>query len=863
MSVTRGEVFTPVRVAIVDSAGNVVQSASDTITLALAYNPGGATLSGTTTLIAQQGIAKFTDLRLDKTGQGYTLAARASHLSAATSLPFDVIPVPPQPSFLVQPAGGRLGAAMEPAIAVELLDENGNRVTAFKDSIILQVDTASGTSAIAGTLGAAVQNGVAVFKDVRGARIGSGFRLVAKSYTTGKTATSDPFAVTPLAPQPSPLAVSASASCAIDQGGAVHCWGEDRFGQLGRGRTLLATRPVAVANAPSLVTVTGGDGFACGLTQTGEAWCWGDNIRGALGDGTLLSRATPRPVQGGIHFASLSAGRYACGLTPEGTLYCWGDIIDNGDDGHSDPIATTPMRYDGFAFKSVSVGFTVSCAVDSAGAGWCWDPKNYNQRPTRIPGTQTFRTIDAGGLTYTCGLTTDGAAWCWKRGDPPQPVAGGMLFASIQRGDSLTCGLTQNGAAYCWTALEQPVAVAAGLRFRSLAMDRHVCGITTGGQAYCWGDNRRGQLGNASTITSVVPVPVAGSASFALIQPMGSSTCAITTAGETECWGDNQLGILGDGVDPRATTPQSVIGQGSYVTISVGGQHACALDQRGAAHCWGDAQSGKLGDGGDTTVNSSVPRAVAGGNVFVSISAGSTHTCALTGEGDAYCWGFNANGELGDGTTTSSVIPRRVVGGHRFVRISAGNLSWFGTANQWVYMPTCAVASDGVVWCWGPTSSANGSNTTPVAIPGNRTFVSVGVGNEGRACGLSTDGHAYCLALWSTYAPMLDAYWGPPFSAFSGLGYNWCSIDGVGQAWCWGPNDYGELGRGSTGYQATSGPVVGNHTFQFLAAGNHSCGGTTTGEIWCWGVGGAGQLGNGTTTNSSVPVPVQGVTLPH
>src|SRR5207249_2316596 len=79
-----------VQVAVQDAFGNTVTAATDAVTVALGANPGAGTLSGTLTVAATQGIATFSNLRIDRPGSGYTLAASAGGLSGATSVPFAV-----------------------------------------------------------------------------------------------------------------------------------------------------------------------------------------------------------------------------------------------------------------------------------------------------------------------------------------------------------------------------------------------------------------------------------------------------------------------------------------------------------------------------------------------------------------------------------------------------------------------------------------------------------------------------------------------------------------------------------------------------------------------------------------------------
>ena len=84
----------PVTVRAVDSGGSTVPSFTGVVTIALGANPGGGTLSGTTTATAVAGIATFANLRISQPGAGYTLTASASGLTGATSAPFTVTAAP-------------------------------------------------------------------------------------------------------------------------------------------------------------------------------------------------------------------------------------------------------------------------------------------------------------------------------------------------------------------------------------------------------------------------------------------------------------------------------------------------------------------------------------------------------------------------------------------------------------------------------------------------------------------------------------------------------------------------------------------------------------------------------------------------
>jgi hypothetical protein len=92
-SVTAGSAIKPnVRVAAFDAFGNAATGFSGNLTLAIAAGTGsgGATLSGTTTLPAVNGVAQFGDLKIDLPGSGYRLTATASAVAGVTSTVFDI-----------------------------------------------------------------------------------------------------------------------------------------------------------------------------------------------------------------------------------------------------------------------------------------------------------------------------------------------------------------------------------------------------------------------------------------------------------------------------------------------------------------------------------------------------------------------------------------------------------------------------------------------------------------------------------------------------------------------------------------------------------------------------------------------------
>jgi len=360
------------------------------------------------------------------------------------------------------------------------------------------------------------------------------------------------------------------------------------------------------------------------------------------------------------------------------------------------------------------------------------------------------------GTQHACNLASGGIAWCW-----------GLNGTDARLGD------TQVGDG---VYKSEPVRVPGGHRFTQLVtFARFTCGLRTDNKAYCWGNNSWGALGGGTNSGySATPVAVAGNIEFARLSAGADHACGVTAANLTYCWGHNDWGQFGIGNTTSPATPVAAANGLVLKSVQAGSAISCGIAMNNAAYCWGANGLGQTGEGtqasyGNTYRNTPAP--VAGNLAFASLSMGYTFTCGLTVDGKAYCWGSNGS-KLGDGTTADATSPRPVDGGYTFRQLASG----FGHS--------CAVTVQDDIYCWGangngqlggpganarsPILSAGGLKAAEVAVAG------IGTGSGSFTCAVARD--------------RLTTY-------------------------CWGRNEFGQLGNGATtttaAVNATPSIVVG------------------------------------------------------
>ena len=326
--------------------------------------------------------------------------------------------------------------------------------------------------------------------------------------------------------------------------------------------------------------------------------------------------------------------------------------------------------------------------------------------------------------------------------------------------------------------------------------------------------------------------------------------CAILSDGSVKCWGNNSFGQLGigstatqgDGAGEMGDNLARVdLGPGrTAVAISAGLAHACAILDNGSVKCWGqnDSNFAQLGLGdfnnrGDSPgeMGTNLPAVDLGpGRTATAIAAGSTHTCVILDNGTVKCWGRSNRGQLGlDNSNTvggsssqmGANLPAVNLGGLTAKAITAGD------------QHTCAILSDDSLKCWG----------------GN-IFGALGIGSTTD----TGDTSGEMAALSPVSLPS-----GRTVRAVIAGGYHTCAVLDNGALACWGYNNNGQLGVGTTANRGDgSGEMGANIQFADLGAGRtatavaagdgHTCAVLDNAVLKCWGSASFGAIGSGSIT---------------
>lgn len=660
-------------------------------------------------------------------------------------------------------------------------------------------------------------------------------------------------------------------SCTLD-GGRVACWGFNRHGQLGDGTYVQRATPTHVAGITDAIQVASGDDHACAVRRNGEVMCWGSNTAGQLGDGSTTERLKPVAVAGLSDAVEVAAGHeHTCARRRSGAVACWG-----------------------------------SNAAGQLGDG----TRTPHRRPIRVAGLTRAAEIAAGG-DNACARLTGGKVLCWgtdadgETGTPPSRRTMDVFEVFAGWWDGPNGGGEIKRTVYAQThpmplAIDDAIAISVGARSS--------CAVHTGGWATCWGMNTFAQLGTNGSVApgTYVEVPHVWDATGISIG--FSRACARIRDGSVTCWGDFDEIRHGAGQKvyaSRTLAPTPVAGIADADEVSVGIHHTCVRRASGKLACWGMNAADQLGTG--VVVNDAVgelpnltataiavgvhdacvltaqghvacfsqqgavglpvqPHELAGISDAIAISGSGNHHCVVRRTGKVACWGSVSFAALGDGTHDSSATPVEVSRLDDVVEVVAGLVA------------SCARRRNGEVWCWGAnpngwlgTATTADPQLVPAKVDGLVDPVELGVGTS-TACARESSGRVQCwggnedgaVGDGTTTArtrpvpvsKLTDAI------ALAVGGRHACAVRGTREVVCWGSAADGATGNGKPvgGKDWAPVKVVDLSDVVAVSASMHTCAVTSSGGVACWGANNTFQLGHGSGPSVARPQDVAGVT---
>lgn len=357
--------------------------------------------------------------------------------------------------------------------------------------------------------------------------------------------------------------------------------------------------------------------------------------------------------------------------------------------------------------------------------------------------------------------------------------------------------------------------------------------------AFAVGCGRQSRQRQASSATPPPPPPAAvvGAAIG------GFATYAVMSDGSIWAWGGNSMGQLGNGTRHAERFPVRVTGISDAVQVVAGKEYACARHRDGGVSCWGKANRIETSD-----LSSPTPQRVAdvvGASGIAAVHADYSEynvrrsTCAIEASGDLVCW------EIGDQPgpswgvhdaaefLTSSCVRRREAG-HEVecagvapafdltYQVPAERFRSFaiGTYRVGHAESSCAVSTEGKVRCYGAVMpSQERRQPLMVEVPGVTAAQAVAV-RDGQACAIVDGGSVYCWGAataaqglvvaptqpdqhegWTPPAELRDVRGAVRFAASpNGLTVGaMCAVTSSGDLWCWGGNQFGQIGNGQVG----------------------------------------------------------------
>ncbi len=620
-------------------------------------------------------------------------------------------------------------------------------------------------------------------------------------------------------------------TCGITTRSDLFCWGANYYGGTGTGSEegyLSKPGKVGSMKWKRVKVIPAYLNTVCGITIYDELYCWGQNYSVEFGDISGDYSRTPQKA-GDYKWKKVEIGFFGgCGININDELFCWGTGQHQVVDAESDAV-DLPRKINDEKWLDISVYNKFysnnTCAVRSDSTLFCW-----------------------GGMESSSIFE-----------DSSKMIAYGKGWKSVFTGENDICATKDDDSLYCFgehtngkffnggpELIYDPMKISSD-KWKSLSSGYGFkCGIREDGHLFCWGRNDFGQIGNGKLGNRNKPAQISQD-KWNDISSGTIYTCGISEK-KLYCWGYN-WGQLGDGTKISRQEPVKITDK-DWKSVSASSSKTCAIDKNDKLFCWGDDYSFYASSDADEQTIVTEPQLVDEEN-WLQISTGGDHTCGIKADNHIYCWGMNNEGQLGyentDLTNQGTVIPHKL-DENEWNSVNTGN-----------FYSTCGLNKDNLLFCWGSYLSQCQENYSDKSIRqiSEIKWKLFDINND-TFCGITEDNDLYCWG--STGSGELgigefdDFYVCEPTKVGE---KKWkdvstgrqitCGIDSDSDLYCWGINSYGLLGIDSGDkYYADKPKKVGTKKWKKVSAGyNQICALDENEMLFCWGSNNYGQLGNG------------------
>ena len=644
-------------VTVIQAADNTGHTATVTVTVVASLTIATPNLSSFQLKLPVYSTANFSAI-LGVTPYTYSIASGGGGLGCGTTLSGNIaagatsIPVVSTASC---PQQGVIFIGTE-QICYSSINATTFLGTAFQGTTVIR--GCNGSTAAAASTGATVNGNRSVY--TAASSVGSATVRV----TDNSTNTSD---ANLTIIRPVEIAMGYAFACVRFGEGSVKCWGENTNGQIGNNSTnAIGDLGTEVGGSIPLVSlgvgrtatkIVAGNQHACALLDNSTIRCWGDNAYGQIGNGNTTDQRLPALVSVGarVPIDVWAFGFMTCAKLNDNSAVCWGlNTLGQAGQGTLTNIVTPPLTALNFGGGRAASQFV-------------------------------------GSNSGTCARLSDGSVQCWGENSTDGQLGyGDFTDRTSPSGTSVNLGVGR-------VAQDIGGQTTTGT---GTTNEGTFCAALDDGTIRCWGDNRRGQIGDASITDRNVPTLTATLGLTANKVKVGREfTCVLSNIGLVKCWGRNQRGTLGVGdvADRTSAGYCSPTLNGAHTnvvtTITVNSTTGCAVPSSPSGQ-------GKIYVGSEIICYTGMS-----GTQFTGATRGCDGTMASAHSNGAQVLGFNS---FGPGVLANSLA----TGGRVSCILTSGGILNNDRVKCWGIQVNMAGSAVHGLFLYHSTSTSNGNNTS-------------------------------------------------------------------------------------------------------------------------------------------------------